>query len=328
MNTKKYKELLQYSLEHGDIPQDLYDRMLAEIARDGKMNKRIYGLYLSELEARRLFFVDGAPFDTTNSAKTDGTYIYKRTKNPFWHLGFAVIGNGFKVLGGLAAAIGFGVWRVKDRKKLRKLGACVTLSNHVGYLDSLLTRRALGFKRTYAIVAPHNCKNNIGGKIMGVGGCLPLPSSMRGLKPFTEMLEYCKSKKAAIHFYAEQSMWIGYEKPRPYKDGAMLYADKLDLPVVPMFYCFGKARGLRKLLHMPKVTIKIGEPIYADKSLPPNKCVVDLRERAMAETQKLYEEFFGKPLEYINTVDADGEKSNAVENTESGDTNGKNNSDR
>ena len=300
MNTKKYKKLLEYSLGNGDIPQELYDAALAEIERDGKMTKRVYNWYLNELESRRLFHVPTVPFTTEGSAKTDGTYVYKRTKNPFWHLGFAAVGGGFMLASRIAAAIGYGIWRIKDRKKLKGLGACVTLSNHIGMLDCIISRRAIGFKRAYAIVAPFNCKNNVGGKLLGVGGCLPLPTSMRGIKPFTEMLEYAKSKKAAIHFYAEQSMWVGYQKPRPYKDGAMLYANKLNLPVVPMFYCFGKARGLRKLFGMPKIVVKIGDPIYADETLPPSARIKDLCERAMAATRQLYEEFYGKPLEYID----------------------------
>lgn len=320
MNTKKYKKLLAQLRDDGEIPNELYDKISAEIEKRGKMTKAVYGMFLRELEVRRLFNVETVPYDTENSAKTDGTFKYRHPHNPLRAVFHAIIAGGLKLVSYPAAAIGFGVWRIKDRKKLKGIKACVTLSNHVGFLDSILTRRALGFKKAYAIVAPFNCKNNLGGWMLNVGGCVPLPSSFRGTKPFTEMLEYAKKKNSAIHFYAEQSMWIRYDKPRPYKDGAFFYADKLDLPTVPMFYCFAAPRGLRKLLHMPKVVVKIGEPIYPDRALPANRRIVDLRDRAMAETQKLYEEFFGKPLAYIDET--------ACDSAETGDTNGKNYSDR
>lgn len=139
MNTKAYLRLFGELAEKDEIPRDLYDTVVAEIAKDGKMTKRVYSLYLQELEKRRLFDVDGAPFDTRKSAKTDGTYVYKHTKNPFWHIAHAIWCTLFKWIGFIGAGAVFGIWRVKDRKKIKKLGACITTANHVGYLDGVLT---------------------------------------------------------------------------------------------------------------------------------------------------------------------------------------------
>lgn len=297
MNTKKYLAFFASMAEENVIPRDLYDMLLAEIAKDGKMTKRVYSLYLDELERRRLFDAYGAPFDTENSAKTDGTYKY-HSKNPFKKLAHAFWFGTFKLIGWVGGAIVFGVWRVKDRKKLKGLGACITVSNHVGYLDAVLTLRATGNKRQYIVAAPHNCKNDIGGRILAYAGLVPLPVNAKGLHAFNAELERIKSRRAAIHFYAEQEMWIGYEKPRPYKEGAFLYAAQLDIPVVPMLYCFKKPRGLRKLLHLPKATIEISDPIYIDKALPPRERRKDLCARAELQAKRMYEEFYGRPLEY------------------------------
>lgn len=299
MNTKAYLRLFGELAEKDEIPRDLYDTVVAEIAKDGKMTKRVYSLYLQELEKRRLFDVDGAPFDTRKSAKTDGTYVYKHTKNPFWHIAHAIWCTLFKWIGFIGAGVVFGIWRVKDRKKIKKLGACITTANHVGYLDGVLTLRATGMKKRYIVVAPHNCKSNVGGAILRRAGVIPLPISLKGARPFNDMLEYVAERGAAIHFYPEKSMWIGYEKPRPYKDGAFYYADKLNIPVVPMLYCFKKPRGLRKLLHLPKAAIRIAEPIYIDKSLPPRERKADMSKRAFDAAAELYERFYGKPLEYL-----------------------------
>ena len=300
MNTKKYLALFASMAERDELPRDLYDMLLAEIAKNGGMNKRIYSMYLDELERRGMFDTDGAPFDTKNSAKTDGTYKY-RSKNPFKKLAHAFWFGTFKFIGWVGGAIVFGVWRVKDRKKLKGIGACITTSNHVGYLDAVLTLRSMGSKRQNIVAAPHNCKHTVGGRILGYAGMLPLPVTVGGARPFNDMLKHVAARKSAIHFYVEKSMWIGYKKPRPYKDGAFFYADMLDIPVVPMLYCFKKPRGLRKLLHMPKAVIKISDPIYINKELPPRERRTEMCERAQAAAKAMYEEFYGIPLQYLGS---------------------------
>ena len=299
MNAKKYLHMFGELAERNEIPRDLYDMLVAKIAENGgRMNRRVYDFYLSELEKRGLFDAEGAPYVTKNSAATDGTYKYLHPKNPFRYIARAFCATVLKIIGYAAGALLFGVWRVKDKKKLKGLGAYITVSNHIGYLDVVLTRRATGGKKLYVAVAPHNCKRNLGGAILAASAAIPLPNGFRGVKPFSDMMRYAADHGAAVHFYPEKSMWIGYKKPRPYKDGAFHYADKLDVPVVPVFYCFGKPKGLRKLLRMPKMSIEIADPIYADKSLPPRERRLDLAARATEATAALYEGFYGIPLVY------------------------------
>lgn len=301
MKTKAYLDLFKKSLDDGKIPQDLYDLMVGEIAaNDGKMSKRLYNLYLDELERRRLFDVDSTPhIDESNGAKTDGTYVYKRPKNPFWHIAHAFWGSIFKFLGWFGSGFVYGVWRIKDRKKIKKVGACIAISNHVDYFDSVLSRRSFGCKKHYIVAAPYNCPNNFGGHILRSATMLPLPISYNGTKPFNEMLEYVRDRGGALHFYAESVMWVHYKKPRPLKDGAFFYADKLDVPVVPILYCFKEPRGLRKLLGLVKVRVKIADPIYPDKSLSPRARQVDLAKRTTDAMKQMYEEFYQVPLEFL-----------------------------
>ncbi len=311
MNTESYLAMFASLAESDEIPRDLYDKMLASIAAEGKMTKRIYTEYLRELEMRRLFTAEGAPFDTDNSAKTDGTYVYKHEKNPFWHILHAFWSTIFKFIGWFGGGFVFGVWRVKNKKKFKKLGACITVSNHVGYLDAVLTRRALGCKKQYIVVAPHNCKYTVGGAILRSATVLPLPMTLRGARPFNEMLKYVAKKGAKIHFYPERSMWIGYKKPRPFEEGAFFYADMLDIPVVPMLYCFKEPKGIRKLFRMPKAVIEIGDPLYIDKSLKPKDRKSDMARRAYEQSKMLYEKFYGIPLEYESpAVDPDTDEQN------------------
>ena len=301
MNTEKYLTFLKQSVDEGEIPQELYDLMVAKIAETGKMNRKLYRFFLTELERRRLFHAKSEPVNYKNSAKTDGTFKYSHRKNPFWLLGHAITTSLFKVFGGyIMSWLTYGVWRVKDRKKLKKLkGAYITVSNHVGYVDGFLTRRALGLKKQYIVAAPFNCKNTPGGRIMQMTAIIPLPSTLGGVRAFNDELKYVASRGAAIHFYAEQTMWIRYEKPRPYKEGAFYYADMLDIPVVPMFYCFREPKGLRKLLGLPRADIRIGDPIYVDRTLSKNERKADMARRAYDAAVAMYEEYNKSPLEYL-----------------------------
>lgn len=300
MNTKKYLKMFGALADEKRIPLVLYEKLVSEIAADGRMTKRVYSVYLQELEKLGAFDADGAPFDTKNSAKTDGTYKYKHD-NIFWRAAHAFCAGVLKAIGYAAGGIGFGVWRIKDKTKLKGIPSYITASNHIGYLDIVLSRRATGGKRFYVIVAPHNCKNDLGGAILKTTAALPLPCGIKGAKPFADMLEYCKRKKSVIHIYPEQSMWIGYKKPRPHKDGAYFFADKLDVPVVPVLYCYCKPNIIRRILHLPKMKILIGDPVYADKSLKPRERRKDMNARVQSELKALYESHYGVKLEY--TVD-------------------------
>ena len=49
MNTKAYLRFFGELAEKDEIPRDVYDTVVAEIAKDGKMTERVYSLYLQEL---------------------------------------------------------------------------------------------------------------------------------------------------------------------------------------------------------------------------------------------------------------------------------------
>ena len=90
-------------------------------------------------------------------------------------------------------------------------------------------------------------------------------------------------------------MWLNYQKPRPMKEGALYYAVKYGVPVLPVFCTFrrterGKAR---------KVRIHILPAIYADETLPRPARIADLKARAEKAWRECYEQAYGVPLEYL-----------------------------
>lgn len=319
MNTKAYKLHYKRLLDEGKIPAEFYDNLMAAIAEKGKMTHEIFNKnILEELERYRLFDVPAVPYSDKNSAKTDGTYVYLHRKNPFWYINHAILSTVFKFIGWLGSGLVYGLWHFprKLAKKFKGVGACFTTSNHVGYVDAVLTRRALGVKKQNIIAAPFNCKNDVGGAILRTATMLPLPSSLGGTHAFLEALEYYKEKGSAMHFYAESCMWARYRKPRPYKKGVYYYAVKLNVPIVPMFYGFKDTKGLRKLLGLAKAKIMVGDPIYPDETLPKLKRQADMAERVERATREMYESFYGVPLEYLSEKEIDAEQADESANVE------------
>ncbi len=317
MNTKAYKSYYKTLYDEGKIPKSVYDGVMDGIASEGKMTHEIFNRrIIDELERYRLFDVPPVPYSSENSAKTDGSYVYTHPKNPFWHIAHAITSTIFKFLGWFGSGLVYGLWHFprKYAKKFKGVGACFTTSNHVGYVDAVLTRRALGVKKQNIIAAPFNCKNDVGGAILRSATMLPLPATLGGSHAFMNALEYYKNKGSAMHFYAESCMWTRYRKPRPYKAGVYYYAVRLNVPVVPMFYGFKNTRGLRKLLGLAKAKIIVGDPIYPNLDLPEKKRQADMAERVEKATRDMYEQFYGIPLEYLpeKTDSADDDVPNDV----------------
>ena len=90
------------------------------------------------------------------------------------------------------------------------------------------------------------------------------------------------TKKKWLHFFPEGSLWFYYPDIRPLKKAVFKYAVKYDKPIIPITMSFRPRKGLLKIFgKKPAVDLHIGEPLYADKSLP----------RAEAE-EKLHKEAY------------------------------------
>lgn len=298
MKTKEYKKLLDESLAAGEIPQLLYDETTARIKEKGKMTPAIYSGYVKSLEESGLFDVFTTPFDR-HAASVDGSYDYI-PKNIFFRIFSKIVTFIFIFFGGILGQIVYGV-RVRGRKNLRmcKKGA-VTVSNHISYLDALLTRRMAGWRGLKITVAPHNVKTGFAYWMLKAAGVIPIGTTLSGAKAFESALKTETAKGKLIHFYPERSMWLDYDKPRPLKTGAFLYAAKLNVPVVPVYYVYRKKSLLRRItrLHAP-ITIVISEPIYPEAGNPREQAV-RLKHKAEERYAALYAKYKGIRLKYRN----------------------------
>lgn len=298
MKTKKYRQLFGNLLAGGDIDAELYTQLNRQIDISGKMTKEIYRYFVLELERLGKLNTYATPYNTSNEASTDGAYVYMPT-GFFQKVLSVFLRFVFSVFGPVAARLVYGV-RVKGRENLKGVKGAVTVSNHISYADVLLLKTALR-KRIFFTSAPHNNKIGLKGIALKCGGVLPIPTTLSANKNFYSALKIAAEKGWAIHFYPERAMWLDYKKPRPFKKGAFFYAAKMNVPVVPIFYCYRKKGFFRRLLglHAP-ITAYVLEPVLKDETKASRCADEAMRIETELRFKTKYEEFYGEELLYLN----------------------------
>ena len=99
--------------------------------------------------------------------------------------------------------------------------------------------------------------------------------------------------------YPEQSMWLNYKKPKPLRDGSFKFAVKNNVPIVPIFIAIQDSNVLGEDgIPVQEYIINVENPIYADMNMNEKERIVQMRESNFAVWKKIYEEFYGIPLEY------------------------------
>lgn len=120
-------------------------------------------------------------------------------------------------------------------------------------------------------------------------------TDLKATRKLVAEMERRLKEGAIVNFYAEQAMWVNYQKPRPMKDGAFHYAVRFGVPVLPVFFTFRK----NKRGHMRALRIHVLPAVYADESLPRKERVEKMRRQAEQAWQDCYEKAYGKPLSYL-----------------------------
>ena len=244
------------------------------------------------LEGYRRFDFDYIPFGKYTIP--DGTFCYRQR-------GFDAFCTGaircvLQLVAPLFLKVVYGC-RVVGKEHLRALkkqGAiCVT--NHISFLDTLFARAAIGQFRGFYTMAPWNNKTGAGGWFMRHAGLWPFSPNLAAMKNLMHEMDARLREGKIVHFYAEQAMWVNYQKPRPMKDGAFYYAIKYKVPVLPVFFTFRKDKRGR----LRRLRVHILPAVYADESLPRTARLADMRARAEAAWRECYEREYGIPLEYL-----------------------------
>ena len=83
-------------------------------------------------------------------------------------------------------------------------------------------------------------------------------------------------------------MWYFYPDIRPLKKMVFKYGYKYDKPIVPIALSFRPRKGIFKLFgKSPLVDLHIGEPLVADKTLPPYQAIDKMHADAYDIMQRM-----------------------------------------
>jgi 1-acyl-sn-glycerol-3-phosphate acyltransferase len=174
--------------------------------------------------------------------------------------------------------------RIEGRRILKKHRAlfrngAMTVSNHVLRWDLLMVLQAVRYRRLYFPA----WKENLTGPdrtLIRLAGGIPVPDQIHVMKYFNRAFDELHRRKKWIHVFPEGSKWDYFQPIRPFKKGVFTMAWHYNLPVIPMAFSWREPRGLYKMFKKgyPLVTLRIGEPILPDLSLPRREAVRVLRE--------------------------------------------------
>ena len=173
--------------------------------------------------------------------------------------------------------------KIKGKENLRKhkkeyKNGAVSICNHIHMWDFPCIMRALMPRRPNIIVWDKNCSGENAFFVRMIGG-IPIPTqSMRGAAKMTRQTLEFLNDGGWLHVCGEASMWEFYAPIRPFKEGASYFAYKADKPLVPMAFSYREVGWIRKHIfkQIATITLNIGEPIYADKSLPKDEAIKKL----------------------------------------------------
>ena len=176
--------------------------------------------------------------------------------------------------------------RIENRKNLKifanelKNGA-VSVSNHVHLWDYIAVMKAISPVKPYVLSWAKNINGENGKMIRAVGG-IPIPENdLSGTLAYLRAVYGMLDKGGWLHVDAEGSMWEYYAPVRPFKKGAATIACKTGKPVLPLGFSYRKPSFIRKLFGgVAAITLRVGQPVFANESLPMRERIEDLTIRS------------------------------------------------
>ena len=214
----------------------------------------------------------------------DADYPYIDTSRKFRFVDF-LVRVALRTVVFPAAYIRLGL-RIEGKKNLKIHRAelehgAVSVCNHVHMWDYICIMCAVKPRRPRLLTWAPNINGENGSLIRHVGG-VPIPEdSVKATKAYLNAIRDLLQSGGLLHIYVEGSMWEYYTPIRPFKQGVAYFACDSDVPVLPMAFSYRKPSWFRRkiLRQIACFTLHIGEPIYADKSLPKKQRQTDLTVR-------------------------------------------------
>ena len=194
---------------------------------------------------------------------------------------------------------------IENLKKV-STGAIITC-NHFNPFDCFTIEKVFRMsgksekKRLYKVIREGNYTNFPGLYGFFFRNCdtLPLSSNTRTMVKFMQSVDNLLQKGDFILIYPEQSMWWNYKKPKPLKHGAFKMAARNNVPVIPIFITMQDSQIMGDDgFPIQEYIVNIAEPIYPDEKLSYKKNSENMLNKNFEVWKKIYEDFYGIPLEY------------------------------
>jgi len=182
--------------------------------------------------------------------------------------------------------------KIEGRKNLRKYrqllkNGAMTISNHVHRWDFLFVLQALRYRMMYFPAWKENL-NTPDEKFVRLAGGIPIPDDIATMKYFFRAFDEIHAMKKWIHCYPEKACFEYFQPIRPFKKGTFTLAQRYKLPVIPLAFSYRKPcfpftvvnflRSLKKYQKLPMITLRIGEPVLPDETLPRKEAIQKLRK--------------------------------------------------
>lgn len=261
-----------------------------------KLTKKEILNNVQELERKGDYHAHATPVDYSKMKKVDGKYKYIN-ENFFCKFAHYFVRGLMFVFRRPIARFGVG-GKVEGRENIKGINNAVVVVNHVHPLDCVLCMNALYNRHLYVTIGDFNNFDNALGGLLRAWGVLPLVSRMDAQKNFWRACSHLlKKRKTFVVVYPEASLWLYYEKVRPFMNGAFHMAVKNNVPVVPMFISFKKTGKFDKNgVEKRRACVSILKPIYPDPVLSEKENINNLREASYQTMAQKYEEIYGEKM--------------------------------
>ncbi|MBR1565066.1 MAG: 1-acyl-sn-glycerol-3-phosphate acyltransferase [Paludibacteraceae bacterium] len=178
----------------------------------------------------------------------------------------------------------------KWKKALNKKGA-ITISNHCNRLDAPAVLNAVwGNRHTRIPMYAPNFNTKDHWYMWAVGG-IPIPDTgFDAMKKFYEAFDEFNRRGWWFHIFPEAARWDGYKPLRPFQRGAFTMAYKYDKPLLPCVINYRPRTGIYRLFgsqDQPLLTVKIGEPVFPDRTKSRKQEVERMREECHLQMQRM-----------------------------------------
>lgn len=242
---------------------------------------------MKEHEPRTVFYEDETTDDFAGVERKKFTvpenWVYNRKGLPWRAAAFAAYRVIMTPVAYFYCKLKFGM-TVKDFRTARpkRDEGCFLFSNHTMLVgDAFAPSVAMFPKKVYVVVGGENLATKGTRTFLQAVGALPVPESFSGMKKFVAAVDERISEGHCVTVYPEAHVWPYFIGIRPFSQKSFRFPVKNGAAV------FVSTATYRKRRHgkIPKVTLFLDGPFYADKTLPLKEAETELRDRVF-ETMK------------------------------------------